>query len=338
MIVASMRPRKSKSLGFGIGITLIIVGCSGQSQDADLGLDYAEAVETALKQPKARMKTVEVFPSRRDRRHDLEAIRVSFGEWNDLESCAAGGLIAEANSPLGRVRSPFERARHSQSLLFALEGCEDTMTERAWAQFQAPRKQKMEQLDEERWNAFWLSEPAEQSLGRTTPLNGSLRSDAPRLWLALIKSLESDGQGGLDEKTWYATESTLLRTATVGEALRFMQSTTLSLERVVRAVEQSRLGRTNCLQRDRRVIALMRGHYGKKLQPLMARGDQTIRSSSEALSRVIEELTPSEGIPEGMMAWASQWRKQQAFSQYRGAIRRHASHIGELLSACDETL
>lgn len=315
-----------------------MAGCSQTSPSSDIGLAYADRVEEALKVTNASMEKIEIFPDRRDRRHDLEAVRVSFGEWNDLESCTAGGLIAEANSPLGRVRSSFERVRHSQALLNALTDCENTMTERAWTEFQRARDQKAEQLDEERWNAFWLSEPVQQSMGRTTPLEDSLRSGAPSRWLELAKSLEPETSSGLNEEAWYAAEAMLDRTASVGEALRFMQQSTLALERVSNAIEHARATRTNCLERDRKVIALMRGHYAKQLQPLMAQGDQTLRTASEALAHIVERLTPSDGVPSGMQPWSDQWVEQAAFQRYRAAIRGHASQIGTLLKACKETL
>ena len=291
-----------------------------------------------MKLPNVSLEKAEVFPARRDRRHNLEAVRVSFGEWNDLESCTAGGLIAEANSPLGKVRSPFERLRHSQALVVAFDGCEGTMTERAWAEFQSTRRQKTEQIDEERWNAFWMSEPVERSLGRTTPLKDALRSEAPVRWRELARALQHDGSGNVDVEGWYAAESLLDRTASVGEALRFMQRSTEALERVVHAVETSRADRSNCLERDRKVIALMRGYYAKKLQPLMATGDQTLRTSAEVLAELAEVLTPTDGVPAGMGTWMKQWRDQAAFQRYRASIRNHASSIGELLKVCKETL
>ena len=60
------------------------------------------------------------------------------------------------------------------------------------------------------------------------------------------------------------------RTASVGEALHFLVQTTHALKRVSDAIAASRAGRQNCLERDRKVIALMRGHYVNTLQPLMA--------------------------------------------------------------------
>lgn len=338
MMWYSRRPQKAKRAVRCLAYTLTLAGCSGTSSSPDIGLVYAERVEEALKLPNGAVETLEVFPDRRDRRHDLEPIRVSFGEWNDLESCSAGGLIAAANSPLGRVRSPFERVRHSQSLLNALKDCENTMTERAWAEFQQARKQKADQIDEERWNAFWMSEPVQQSLGRTTPLEDALRSEAPSRWLELYSALEADTNGEVNVQAWYAAEALLDRTASVGEALRFMQQSTHALERVAKAVEQSRATRSNCLEMDRKAIALMRGHYAKKLQPLMAQGDQTLRTASEALAKIGERLTPSDGVPDGMAGWANQWADQAAFQRYRAAIRGHASQIGVLLKACKETL
>jgi hypothetical protein len=117
-----------------------------------------------------------------------------------------------------------------------------------------------------------------------------------------------------------------------------MVQTTWALERVTRAVNQSRADRSNCLKRDRRVIALMRGHYVNQLQPLMASGDQTIRSTAEVLESISEHLMPSEGVPQGMATWVKQWSSQSSFQRYRQATRDHASKIGELLKACGESL
>ena len=338
MNVFSGRPRRVSRTGWMWVCSTTIAACSGQSQDANVGLVYAERVEAALKLPNPDVPPAKIFPSRRNRRHDVEPVRVSYGEWNDLESCAAGGLIAEANSPLGRVRGPFERVRHSQSLLVALHDCRDTMTPGAWAKFQEARTQKADQLDEERWNAFWVSESVERSFGRSTPLEDALRSEAALRWKELTTRLNPGSTGRLNADAWYAAESLLERTASVGEALHFMLQTTQALERVSHAVERSRVDRDHCLERDRRVIALMRGHYAKVLQPLMASGDQTLRVTTETLAGVFEELTPSEGIPPGMTTWAEQWRGQAAFERYRAATRMHASRIGDLLNACNETL
>ena len=148
----------------------------------------------------------------------------------------------------------------------------------------------------------------------------------------------AEGPGALSTGEWYSAAQALERSAALGEAIRFMVQTSWSLERVTRAVNQSRTDRTNCLKRDRRVIALMRGHYVNQLQPLMASGDQTIRSTAEVLESISERLTPSEGVPQGMASWMKQWSSQSAFQRYRKATRDHASQIGVLLKACGESL
>lgn len=338
MIRYSSRPPKPFRALRLIAYTLTAVSCSHGSPKSDVGLEYADRVEAALNLSDSTVEVPEGFPSRRDRRHDLDAVRVSFGAWNDLESCAAGGLIAEANSPLGRVRGSFERFQHSHALAAALNGCEQTMTASAWEKFQKARDQKAEQLDEERWNAFWMSEPVERSFGRTTPLEKALVSEGPLRWRELASSLQPAAGADVSSESWYDAESLLNRTPSVGQALRFMQLTTQALERVAQAVETSREGRVNCSEQDQAVMALMREHYSNRLQPLMASGDDTLRTASEVLAELVHDLTPSEGVPVSMQAWVEQWREQAAFQRYRTATRNHAEAMGKILSACNATL
>jgi len=266
----------------------------------------------------------------------VEPVRISLGDWHALESCDAGGLIAAANSPMGRVRNPFEQFRHSAMVLDALRTCSGTMTAEAWDKFQEPRSVKESQLDEERWNAFWLSSGVERSFKRESSLEDASAGQAPDHWKTLSTLMVDDGAELSDTDRWYEAERRLEKGPTVGEALYFMNRTSAGLERVARAVEKTRQGRTACLKADRRVIALMRGYYVKRLQPLMVSADSTIRAASEALADVLDTLEPSDGVPSGMVSWAKQWRDGAALERYRSATREHAAQLGHLLETCGE--
>ena len=321
-----------------VGTAMVLGGCDGSSPVADGALQYADRVESELGTATGEPAEVVPFPRRRDRLHVIEPVRVSLSQWSDLEDCEAGALIAQANSPLGKVRSAFERVRHSHALIAALDECQGTMSEEEWAAFEPDRVAKAAQVDEERWNAFWVSEAVERSVGRTTPLNDSLQSGAFEQWHQLVASITPEERSAVDEAQWYSAEATLDKSAGVGEALRFMVTTTSGLERVADAVEQTRAARSTCLRKDRRVIAIMRGEYAKKLQPLMARGDVTLRNASQSMAAALKALEPSVGIPSAMKPWADQWGGNRAFEAYRAATRRHAAAIGQLLTACNETL
>ena len=313
-----------------------LAGCEGESQVSDAAADYAVRVEEALKLQSHAEAEPPRFPPRRDRRHVVDPVRISLGDWHALEACDAGGLIAAANSPMGRVRNPFEQFRHSAMVLGALSACAGTMSPEAWDKFQQPRSEKAAQLDEERWNAFWMSAGVEKSFSRETPFESAVGSQAPEHWRTLL-SIAEGGDASLGDTTrWYESEQRLEQGATIGEVLYFMNRTSAGLERVARAVEQTRRGRTACLRADRRVIALMRGYYVKRLQPLMVSADATIRSASEVMTQVLESLEPSAGVPDGMGAWTEQWREGAALERYRAATREHAAQLGYLLETCGE--
>ena len=317
-------------------LTITLAGCEGQSQVSDVAVDYAILVEEALKLQSHAESTPASFPARRDRRHDIEPVRISLGDWHALESCDAGALIAAANSPMGRVRNPFEQFRHSAMVLGALRTCADTMSPEAWDKFQAPRSEKTAQLDEERWNAFWMSAGVEKSFSRETPFEGAVTSEAPEHWKSLLAVASSDVATLEDTTGWYESERRLEKGPTIGEVLHFMNRTSAGLERVARAVEQTRRGRTACLRADRRVIALMRGHYVNRLQPLMVSADASLRVASEVLADVMDKLEPSEGVPAGMTEWVEQWRDGAGLERYRAATREHAAQLGFLLETCGE--
>ena len=321
-----------------VGTAMLVAGCDPAASTSDGALGYADRVETELGTASGDSGALVPFPRRRDRIHVIEPVRVSLSQWSDLEDCEAGALIAQANSPLGKVRTAFERVRHSHALIAALDECQGTMSEEEWAAFEPDRAAKAAQVDEERWNAFWVSEAVERSVGRTTPLDASLRSGAFEQWQQLVASITPEERSAVDEAQWYSAEATLDKSAGVGEAFRFMVTTTAGLERVADAVEQTRAERSVCLRKDRRVIAIMRGEYAKKLQPLMARGDVTLRNASQSMAAALKALEPSAGIPSAMKPWAAQWAGNQAFEAYRAATRRHAAAIGTLLTACNETL
>ena len=321
-----------------VGTAMVLSGCDGSIPVADGALQYADRVESELGTATGEPAKAVPFPRRRDRLHVIEPVRVSLGQWSDLEDCEAGALIAQANSPLGKVRSAFERVRHSHALIAALDDCQRTMTEEEWAEFEPDRAKKAEQVDEERWNAFWVSDAVERSVGRTTPLDASLKSGAFEQWRQLVAAITPGDRRTVDDAQWYGAEATLDKSAGVGEAFRFMLATTAGLERVAQAVEQTRTERSVCMRKDRRVIAVMRGEYAKKLQPLMARGDVTLRNASQAMADALTGLEPSAGVPAAMQPWAAQWSGNRAFEAYRAATRRHATAIGKLLTACNETL
>ena len=321
-----------------VGIAFAVTACGHPPDGPDQALAYAERVETTLGVEAERAEPVAKFPRRRDRMHTIDPVRVSLGQWSDLEDCEAGALIAQANSPLGKVRSSFERVRHSHALVAALDDCQETMTAEEWAAFQPDRAQKAAQLDEERWNAVWVSDVVERSFGRTTPLAASLRSGAFEQWTQLLAAVSPVDDGSIDSQQWYASEAALDKAAGVGEAFQFMLSTTAGLNRVASAVERSRNQRDTCMKKDREVLAVMRGHYANKIQPMMAKGDTTLRSATESLTNAIESLRPSDGVPVGMRKWVQQWGGNRAFEDYRTATRRHAAAIGRLIDACGEQL
>ena len=338
--VASKCPRMTRfnPVAGLIGTAFVAFACGQPPDGPDQALAYAARVETLLGVEGPSAEATVKFPRRRDRMHTIEPVRVSLGQWSDLEDCEAGGLIAQANSPLGKVRSTFERVRHSHALVAALDHCHDTMTEEEWEAFQPDREQKAAQLDEERWNAFWVSEVVERSLGRTTPLAASLRSGAFEHWTQLLSAVDPEGNGTIDSEQWYTSEAALDKAAGVGEAFQFMVSTTAGLNRVASAIDLSRSRRDVCMRKDREVLAVMRGHYANKLQPLMAKGDATLRGSTQALTTAIASLQPSDGVPSGMRAWVDQWGGNRAFKEYRAATRRHAAAVGRLMDACGEAL
>ena len=321
-----------------VGTAMLAPGCDESASTSDGALHYADRVESELGTATGESASLVPFPRRRDRLHVIEPVRVSLSQWSDLEDCEAGALIAQANSPLGKVRSAFERVRHSHALIAALDDCQGTMTEEEWAEFEPDRAKKAAQVDEERWNAFWVSDVVERSVGRTTPLDAPLKSGAFEQWQQLVAAITPEGRRAVDEAQWYNAESTLDKSAGVGEAFRFMVTTTVGLERVAQAVEQTRAERSVCMRKDRRVIAVMRGEYAKTLQPLMARGDVTLRNASQAMATALKDLEPSAGIPAAMQPWAAQWAGNRAFEAYRAATRRHAAAIGQLLIACNESL
>ena len=278
------------------------------------------------------------LPARAERRIATEPVKVSFGLWYQLEDCEAGRLIAQANNALGRVRSTFERVRHSRALLLTMDECRGVLGEKQWSDFAPTLARKADQYDEQRWNAFWLSDAVQSSLGRTAPLETALQSNAPDHWRALADAIDPVEDEAIDADSWYAAESALHRSAAVGEAVRFMVYTTHALNRVSDAIATSREGRETCMRKDKRVVALMRGHYGNELQPLMALGDTTLRVTSEVLEDVVENMAPSEPVSEGMALWKEQWAGQRVFTEYRNATRQHAAAIGRILAACKMSL
>ena len=317
-------------------LTLTLAGCEGEPQVSDVSAEYASRVEEALKLDSHADIEPPGFPERRDRRHTLEPVRISLGDWHALESCDAGGLIAQANSPMGRVRNPFEQYRHSAMVLNALDSCAGVMSPEAWDKFQEPRSEKQAQLDEERWNAFWTSAGVQKSFSRETPFEVAVAGSAPEDWKHLVDFLASPDTDLTDPSHWYESQQRLEKGPTLGAALHFMNRTSAGLERVATAVEQTRRGRTACLRADRRVIALMRGYYVKRLQPLMVSADGVLRTASAVLSEAVEALEPSDGVPSGMAEWTKQWRGGAALERYRSATRAHAAQLGHLLEACGE--
>jgi hypothetical protein len=338
----SQKPRQCKANPWVwlLSPLIAVLGCGHPPDGPDQALAYAEAVEAALDAPAASQQAVASYPRRRDRRVPIEPVQISLGDWHTLESCAAGGLIAEANSPLGKVRSDFERVMYSRSVLQTAHACEQSLNEKQWAPIAPAMAVKASQYGLERWNAFAVAPTVERSMGRTSTLELALISDAPEHWGRMVEALfPADGEP-VDRDAWYAAESALEKSASVGEALRFVLRTTQAFDRVANAVEADRADRNPCLQRDRDVAALMRGHYVNRLQPLMAQGDPMVRRAHAVFGRVASELAPAEGLPPEMASWLAVWSggESGAFGAYRNATRRHARVMGELLAACGISL
>ena len=96
---------------------MAVDGLCRQHGSSKLAIEYAERVEEALGLEGHEGTLPIRLPTRSERRVTTEPVKVSFGQWYQLEDCEAGRLIAQANNALGRVRSAFERVRHNRSLL-----------------------------------------------------------------------------------------------------------------------------------------------------------------------------------------------------------------------------
>ncbi len=152
---------------------------------------------------------VQIFPRMRDRRLDIEQIKINMLDFLSLYGCELQVVVGERNSAMGRVMTPLNDLRYQLRFIDKARQCLPKIEQQQLkSQLKQAIAHKKDALSKYFWNAVWADEPMAELMsqssgfyqqGETHISPATLKADLDHAKAVLQQLKTGSMEPGLDE-------------------------------------------------------------------------------------------------------------------------------------------
>lgn len=152
-------------------LMLLLTACDPFSQPDSMMESYIDRLARVL-ELNARtspLMEVQTFPRTRDRRIDIEEIKINMLDFLSLYGCELQVVIGERNSAMGRVMTPLNDLRYQLRFIDKAGQClPEIEQEKLKTALSRAIQQKKASLPQYFWNAVWADEPMAELMSQSS--------------------------------------------------------------------------------------------------------------------------------------------------------------------------
>lgn len=281
------------------------------------------------------------LPQRRDRRLEVQDLRMGPFDFLATIGCSLSEVVAERNGALGKVLEPTRRLQHELRVIDAMTACLPTLSPERAGRLAESLAIKRSDLGRHLWNAVWLDADLERflSFGPAALIGGEDSRDGSGQMMRAARALRQGDVAGLE-----LAFSQLRDDPAIGKTLVQMGRVTAEFERISALVAQHPV--TRCGKKERRLAQVFRSNF-VPLQMGLGELNRKERAFSEAFEALFQASTSwsqsqtalKPEVPALMRAFrvaiVGDETRVALGERFRSAMRGHAAAWAPLLEACD---
>jgi hypothetical protein len=149
---------------------LLLSACDPFSQPDSMMKTYTERLARVLELENQTSQLIEVqtLPRMRDRRIEIEQIKINMLDFLSLYGCQLQVVVGERNSAMGRVMTPLNDLRYQLEFIEKARQCLPKIEQQELkSQLQQAIEQKHDALPHYFWNAIWADEPMAELMSQS---------------------------------------------------------------------------------------------------------------------------------------------------------------------------
>lgn len=334
-----------------VSMMLLLTACDPFASPDSRMDTYIDRLSRVLEVEAQRSALMEVptFPRMRDRRIDIEPIKINMLDFLSLYGCELQVVVGERNSAMGRVMTPLNDLRYQLRFIDKARQCLPKIEQQKLKQqLQSAIAQKRDSLTDYFWNAVWADEPMAELMsqssgfyqrGETHVSIGRLSADLDHAREVLngLKSGELDPgleQMGEIQQRWVFDHSG-------GQLINSVRLLITRLNDGSNMLEQKINGRPLCFQgkpnpRAEQVKGVFFNVYIARIQPYISevsRDGERIFDGLSALAQAQEQSMPGSFKPYYRQV-IDKKAQNGLWQQFELAIKRHTESWQNLLRQC----
>lgn len=332
-------------------ILMLLPACDPFSQPDNMMDTYIERLGNVLDvaSVSSPLITVQTLPRMRDRRIEIEQIRINMLDFLSLYGCELQVVVGERNSAMGRVMTPLNDLRYQLRFIDKADQCLPKIEQQALkTQLAQAIAHKKDTLSHYFWNAVWADEPMaelmSQSSGFYRGTEAHISADKLNADLkhakAVLEALKSGTVApqltkmGEIQQRWVFDHS-------AGQLINSARLLITRLNDASDMLEQKINGRPLCYlnkpnPQAERVKGLFFNVYIARVQPYISEVSRAAEQIFRGLSALVE-LQQNE-MPASFQSYYRQVldtsRKGSLWQQFDEAVTHHTKSWQKLLRQC----
>lgn len=332
-------------------LLLLLTACDPFSKPDSMMDTYIERLSRVLDVDAQRsaLMAMPTFPRMRDRRIDIEQIKINMLDFLSLYGCELQVVVGERNSAMGRVMTPLNDLRYQLRFINKAKQCLPKIEQQKLReQLQQAIVQKRDSLTHYFWNAVWADEPMSELMsqssgfyqrGETHISTGRLSADLDHAREVLNGLKSSELEPGLEkmgeiQQRWVFDHSG-------GQLINSVRLLITRLNDASDMLEQKISGKPLCYQgkpnpRAEQVKGVFFNVYIARIQPYISEVSRDGERIFNGLSALAE--SQQEDMPESFKSYYRQVIDKNAqnglWQQFEQAIKRHTESWQKVLRQC----
>lgn len=332
-------------------IILLLSGCDPFSQPDSMMESYIERLARVLEVDEQTSQLIEVqtLPRLRDRRIDIEQIKINMLDFLSLYGCQLQVVVGERNSAMGRVMTPLNDLRYQLRFIDEARQClPEIEQQKLKARLKQAIQQKQDTLTHYFWNAIWADEPIAELMSQSS---GFYQQDQAHISPETLKADLQHASKVLQALKSGSLEPELKKMGEIQQRWVFdhsggqlINSARLLITRLNDAsdmLQQKISGKPLCYMnkpnpRAERVKGVFFNVYIARVQPYISDVSRDGELLFSGLSSLIELQKPD--LPASFQPYYRQVidvsNKGSLWHQFDEAVRRHTESWQKLLRQC----